>query len=110
MTMHPGLASGRWRGMTLAEQLGNAGSDVGRAIRAHATQDDARFAAALDRALELMDLTITDPRWSGHRSRELARAREVVCDFLIGDNTYGSTAETMDAWFLAYAMAARRDR
>ncbi len=110
MTMHPGLASGRWRTMTLAEQLGNVGSDVGRAIRARATHDDARFAAALDRALDLMDLTIADPRWSGHRTRELARAREVLCDFLVGDNAYGSTAESLDAWFLAYAMAARRDR
>ncbi len=110
MTLHPGLASGRWWTLTLAEQLGNAGADVGRAIRAKSTGDDRRFDAALDRALELLDLTLADPRWPGPRLREIARTREVVCDFLVGDNVYGSTAESIEDYFLAFALAARRDR
>jgi hypothetical protein len=36
--------------------------------------------------------------------------REVVLDFLVGDNAYGSTADSIDRYFLAYAVAARRDR
>jgi hypothetical protein len=38
------------------------------------------------------------------------RAREVVCDFLVGDNDYESTGESLNAYFFAFAMAARRDR
>ena len=110
MTMHAGLASGRWWTLTLAEQLGNAGADVGRAVRARQEGDQGRFDAALDRALELLDLTLADPRWSGPRLREIARTREVVCDFLVGDNLYRSTPELLDAYFLAFAVAARRDR
>jgi hypothetical protein len=110
MTVHAGLASGRWWTLTLAEQLGNAGADVGRAIRAREEGDRGRFEAALDRALELLDLTLTDPRWSGPRRREIARTREVVCDFLVGDNAYRSTPELLDNYFLAFAIAARRDR
>ena len=110
MTMHAGLASGRWLTLTLAEQLGNAGADVGRAIRAKQEGDQGRFDRALDRALELLDLTMADPRWIGPRLREIARTREVVCDFLVGDNAYGSSPESLDAYFLAYAVAARRDR
>ena len=110
MTMHAGLASGRWWALTLAEQLGNVGADVGRAIRARQEGDQERFSAALDRALELLDLTLADTRWSGPRRREIARTREVVCDFLVGDNFYGSTSESLDAYFLAFAIAARRDR
>jgi hypothetical protein len=110
MTMHAGLASGRWWTLTLAEQLGNAGADVGRALRAKREGDQERLDAALDRALELLDLTLADPRWSGPRLREIARTREVVCDFLVGDNVYRSTPESLDAYFLAFAMAARRDR
>lgn len=110
MTIHRDLAAGRWATMSLAEQLGNAGSDVGRAIRAHATGDRARFDPALDRALDLLDLTIIDPRWSGPRRREIARAREVVCDYLVGDNVYGSTDVSLEAWFMAYAWSARRSR
>lgn len=108
--MHAGLASGRWRTLTLAEQLGNAGADVGRAIRAKEEGDQRRFVSALDRALELLDLTLADPRWIGPRLREIARIREVACDFLVGDNVYRSTPESLDAYFLAYAVAARRDR
>ena len=76
--------------------------------RVHAAIDQ-RLAGALDRALELFDLTLADARWRG-RLKEIARAREVVCDFLVGDNEYGSTAESLDAYFLPFAMAARRDR
>jgi len=110
MTMHAGLASGRWWTLSLAEQLGNAGADVGRALRAGRDGDQGRCDAALDRALELLDLTLADPRWKGPRLREIARTREVVCDFLVGDNVYGSTPELLDAYFLGFAMAARRDR
>jgi len=110
MTIHAGLAGGRWETLTLAEQLGNAGADVGRAIRAREEGDQGRFTAAFDRALELLDLTLVDSRWSGPRIRELARTREVVCDFLAGDNVYGSSPELLDNYFLAFAIAARRDR
>ena len=95
--------------MTLFEQLGNAGSEVGRAIRAKEQGSD-RFEGAFVRALDLLDLTLSDPRWHGHRLREIARAREVTCDFLVGDNDYGSTSDSLDSWFLAYAMAARWGR
>ncbi len=110
MTLHAGLASGRWWTLTLAEQLGNAGADVGRAVRAKEEGDKERFNAALDRALELLDLTLADTRWRGPRLREIARTREVVCDFLIGDNIYRSTPESLDAYFVGFAISARRDR
>jgi hypothetical protein len=96
--------------MTLAEQLGNAGADVGRAIRAHESGNDARLAAALGRALAQLDLTLADPRWAGHRRREIARAREVVCDLLAGDDVDGSTTASLERWFMAYAFAAPAGR
>jgi hypothetical protein len=107
--LHASLAAGRWHELTLMEQLGNIGSEVGRATRAKSKGDEQRFAGALDRALELFDLTLADNRWRD-RFREVARAREIVCDFLVGDNEYGSTAESLDRYFLPFAMAARRDR
>jgi hypothetical protein len=95
--------------MSLMEQLANIGSEVGRAARAKSTGNEARFANALDRALELFDLTLADQRWRGRR-REIARTREVVCDFLVGEDEYGSTAESLNAYFLPFAVAARRER
>lgn len=91
------------------EQLGNIGSEVGRARRAKSQGSEQRFAGALDRALELFDLTLADGRWR-RRLKEIARACEVVFDFLVGDNEYSSTAESLDRYFLPFAMAARRGR
>lgn len=105
--IHAGLAAGRWSELSLVEQLANIGSEVARASKAKAAGNGARFEKALDRCLELFDLTLADERWLGRR-REIAQTREVVCDFLVGENTHGSTAESLDAWFHAYAVAARR--
>lgn len=110
MTLHPDVTPERWRTLSLPEQLGNAGSDVGRAIRARDEGNAPRSAANLDRALAQLDLTLADPRWTGHRRREIARAREVVCDLLVGDNVYGSTPDSVERWFMAYAVAARAGR
>lgn len=104
---HPGLASGGWAELSLMEQLANVGSEVARASRAKAAGNDARFEPAFVRALELFDLTLADTRWRS-RFREVARAREIVCDYLVGDNTYGSEAASLDEYFLEFAVAARR--
>ncbi len=109
IAVHTDLAAGRWRAFSLAEQLGNVGSEVGRTIRAKQQGNERRMWAALERALELMDLTINDPANAGRR-RELCRAREVVCDFIVGDNPYGSTPENLDAYFTRFALAARLNR
>ena len=107
---HPGLTAERWQRLTLAEQLGNVGTGVARATLAKAQRNDERSSFALARALELFDFTLGDERWRGGRRKEIARAREVVCDFLTGDNEYRSTAESLDAYFLPFAMAARQGK
>jgi hypothetical protein len=104
---HAGLATGRWTQLSLIEQLANIGSEIGRAALAGQRGDDARMRAALERGLELFDLTLADDRWQGRR-REVSRARELVCDFLVGDNVHGSTPASLDAYFLPFAVAARR--
>ena len=105
---HASLAAGRWRTLTLAEQLANVGSEVARARRWNG-QDPHACAQAFARALELLDLTISDPRWKGRR-KELTRAREFVCDAMQGGGTYGSDLEGLDRYFLAFAVAARAHR
>jgi len=107
--VHDSLAAGRWSQMTLMEQLGNVGSEADRAIRAHAAGRAARFEAALGRALELFDLTAADERWSGHRRREILRAREEFCRLFFGDPPPGS-ADGLSRYFLYFAVAARRTR
>ena len=107
--IHKTLANGRWFALTLDEQLGNVGSEVGRAAKRHRQGDTAQRDRALDRAFELLDLTIQDPRWR-HRLKEICRAREVLVDTFYGDRVYGDTPEGLEKYFFQFALAARRDR
>lgn len=104
--IHTGLAGGRWQEFSLVEQLGNIGSEISRALKARALGIKEREVSAVERGLELFDLTLADPKHRG-RTREICRAREVVCDFFFGDNEYGTDAESLDKYFLSYAIAAR---
>ena len=106
--IHKELAEGRWFTMTLMEQLANIGSEVSRA-RIWQKKDKEIFNRAVDRALELFDLTLGDPRWRG-RLREIARAREVFCDAISGGHLYGSSLQDMDRYFLPFATAASQNR
>lgn len=106
MPVHQDLAQGGWQRLTLAQQLGNIGSEISRANRWKEKNNKEYSQQALERGLELFDLTLADGRWSGHR-RELCRAREVVCDFFAGDNAYHSTSKNLQAYFDAFAVQAQ---
>lgn len=106
---HRDLAAGRWWELSIAQQLGNVGSEVSRAARWMGRSPE-QAQNALYRALELLDLTLADPRLrqSPARLREIARAREVVADFFAGPNEYRSTAASLQKYFDAYALACRK--
>lgn len=107
--MHSSLESGRWNTFTLAFQLANVGSEFGRALRGKMSGDETRMWPPLERCLELLDLTIADPKHR-LRLRELCRLREVICDFFVGGNEYQSTGESLDRYFLAFNIAAQNER
>lgn len=105
---HPSLAAGRWHSLSLMEQLANVGSEVDRAVRAHAQGRHDRFERALDRALELFDLTATDPRWALHRRREILRAREQFCRVFFDATAESDLPGYLEKYFLQFAVVARR--
>ncbi|MBI5645085.1 hypothetical protein HY970_03220 [Candidatus Kaiserbacteria bacterium] len=105
MYQHAALAAGRWRAFSLCEQLGNIGSEIHRARLAE-TSSEQRFSAARDRALELFDLTLADPRWRT-RIRELARAQEIAADALSGGREWNTSLASLEKYFDQFAIAAR---
>ena len=105
ISFHKDLAAGRWFTLSLMEQLGNIGSEVGRTA-AWRTKDPALSAHAAERALELFDMALSDERWRGRRY-EIARAREVFCDAAYGDNAYGASLQSLADYFFMFAYAAR---
>jgi hypothetical protein len=110
MTTHTELAAGRWEALTLAEQLANVGGEVDRAIRAWQGSRSQRFERALERALELFDLTVRDPRWRGHRRREILRVREEFCRLFFDDDAPPDSAGGLSRYFLQFGVLARRRR
>ncbi|MBI4090977.1 MAG: hypothetical protein HY422_03050 [Candidatus Komeilibacteria bacterium] len=101
---HQDLAGGRWSKLSLAEQLGNIGSEYERAKKWR-EQKDPRFQNAFDRFLELLDLTSTSKNLALARRRELLRLREVACAELTqaADHSAG-----LSSYFYHFALLARK--
>lgn len=106
---HPSLAAGRWRTFSLMEQLANVGSEVERALNWLNKNNPEYSRLAFLRALELLGLTIADPR---HRRRlkELTRLREALLDFFLGDNEFHSTEKSWRTYFYGFAYASALEK
>jgi hypothetical protein len=100
----------RWSQMTIEEQMGNIGSEVGRSINAWRAHDTDRFDGALNRALDLFDAT-TEQLISQHspRVKEVLRSRDQYLS-LFFDDTFQRDAAQIENYFMQYALAARSNR
>ena len=103
-----GVSKERWGTFTLAEQLGNIGSEVGRAAKWEG-KDENSFWGAVTRALELLDLTRMDRRWKNRRV-EIDRAREVFSDAVLGGHEYDSFLPDVERYFMQFAYLANSHR
>jgi len=95
----------RWGKMSLAEQMGNIGAEVFRMVNCKKSGDKNSEKNCFVKALELIDLTISDKRWKG-RLFEICRLREVVCDLFLGNNTYRVSPKFLKDYFLFFALLA----
>ena len=103
------LESGRWFKLSMMQQLANIGADVGRALQWRAKGDMQASKDAFERALELIDFTVMDPKNKG-RLREVLRVRECLADYFVGDNQYGFTDEAWQNYFYYYGYIAALER
>ena len=104
---HRGLAAGRWSQMTLVEQMANIGSEVERALHWQAKNNGPFCQKAVDRALELLDLSLASVRGFPHL-KEFARTREALVDYFYGNNQYQSTESLWRKYFLSFVVAVRK--
>ncbi len=103
---HKDLETDRWFKLTAVEQLANIGSEIERAIKWRNNNNHDRAMAANNRALELFDLSLNDPK---HKVgvKEFCRARELWLDFFIGENQFFQTEDIWHRYVMAYTTAAR---
>lgn len=106
--IHKELAAGRWAKLSFLEQMANIGSEVERALNWRAKNNPDYCMRAVERALELFDLTL-DSTKKFTQLKEVARSREVVVDYFYGSNQYRSTDGSFRKYFLPFAYAARKD-
>lgn len=100
---HKELAQGRWKTFSFFAQMANIGSEVERALDKK-EKDEENSQAALFRAVELIDLTIQDPK-NRERLFEISRVREFLLDYFMGQNQYGYTDGAWRKYFYAFAYA-----
>lgn len=103
---HKGLELERWYKFSLEEQLANVGADIGRAINWKNKNDLDHSSKAFERALELLDLTLLDPKNRGPRRKELLRVREALVDYFIYDNEYSTSDILWQNYFYNFNYAA----
>ncbi len=96
----------RWHKMSLAQQMGNIGSEVQRAFLMQQRGDDEQKEKSVDRFLELIDLLLADQRWQ-KRCWEICRIREVLCDYFFAKNSFGNSFENLINYFNAFALTIK---
>src|SRR3989338_7162209 len=101
---HVSLAAGRWKEMTLLEQMANVGSEVERALNWKSKNNAPYSEKAVERALELLDLSLGSTQ-EFPRLKELSRIREALVDYFFGSNQYQSSENAWRKYFLSFAVA-----
>lgn len=104
---HKSLAEGRLNNLSFCEQMAHIGSEVERTILWR-NKNKNYSQQAFFRVLELMDLTIADPK-NKTRLKELVRLREVLVDYFIFDNQYSSSSKLWKGYFYPFNYVARKD-
>jgi hypothetical protein len=93
-----------WAKMDVFNQMGNIGSEVGRALTAKREGKPVRSQAAFYRGLDLIDETAR--LWADQNKvglRELLYARELFAESVTTDRI----DLTLEAYFMQFAVAAR---
>jgi hypothetical protein len=106
--IHKNLTQERWQKLSIPEQLANIGSEASRAFHWREAKDKEEEKKSFYRILELIDISINDPKWKG-KFFELLRLREILCDFFAGENNYNTSVDVLENYFLSFALLSRKD-
>ena len=97
----------RWARLSIFEQMGNIGAEVGRAVNATRAGKDKRAQGAIDRAVDLLDATVEVlVAQKSPRVKEVLRAREEFLR-LFFDGTFEEDADNIVRYFNLFAIVAR---
>lgn len=92
-----------WSEQSVFWQMGNIGSEVGRALAAKRTGNDNRMSTAFYRGMDLFNATINSFIMKDKSPREVLIAREQFAKSILTDEV----DETLEKYFMDFAIAER---
>lgn len=103
------IDAAKWVSSSLAEQMGNIYSEVGRSLSAKKRGDVERANNSMGRAIDLFNETVRAQLDSplSYRSKEVLRARDQYLSVYMSAN---ADDPALDSYFLHFAILARKDK
>jgi hypothetical protein len=95
-----------WAQLDVFNQMGNIGSEVGRALVAKHAGKTERSMSAFYRGIDLINATVEAWVSRGKSPRELLIAREQFAQSILTENEDA----TLEKYFMQFALAARANR
>lgn len=95
-----------WAKQTVFWQMGNIGSEVGRALAAKRQGNDARMYGAFYRGMDLLNTTIDAWVERGKSPYEVLVAREQFAESILTDKE----DPKLEQYFMQFAIAARMEQ
>ena len=101
------MEESKWLNLTKAQQIGNIGSEIARAAYWENHNDLINRNKALERSLDLLDLTLNDRRWKVG-IKEIARFREVVGAKYCNDDFFDITLKELEEFCVNFVINCGR--
>ncbi len=103
------MDAARWHQMSLVDQFSNIGSEIDRIISWKAKGNETYSINAFYRAIELLNLSMTDPKnIKSGRLREIGRLREVLSETVLGADIYNTPLEWFSKYFMVFTVLSRK--
>lgn len=92
----------KWQAFSKKEQLLNIASEISRIYHQELQEKERseQTMTAYERALELVDLTLQDPKW--HGCSELFQLRDAICALYIG-KTHPAIGKFFYTWLVNFS-------
>lgn len=101
------MSEEKWHEYNLAQQFGNIGSEVLRAINREKIGDLVGRQLAIERSLELVDFTLSDKKHI-NRLKEIVRLRELLASNYTNTDYYQVNLRDLSKYLLPFAILARK--
>jgi len=97
------MEKNKWLKLSRTQQLGNIGSEIARARYWQTHNDLVNRERALERSLELLDLTLDDRRWKSGL-KEIARLREVICAWYYNLTLFDISPKELEDYCISFVI------